>query len=600
MNEKISHRGPDGEGIFVRNSIGLGHRRLAIIDLSPAGAQPMSDWGEKIWITFNGEIYNFQELRQELTEVGVKFKSRTDTEVIIYLYKKYGFDCLKKLRGMFAFAIWDEEKQLLFLARDKVGKKPLKYYLNNQVFIFASELKAILTQPEVNKEIDLTAIDDFLTYQYVPSPKTGFKNIFKLPPASYMVVEKTGKIKIEKYWNLNFEPKLKLTANELETMVLEKLKESIKLRMIADVPLGAHLSGGVDSSLVVSLMALESTQKVKTFSIGFREGGFNELAYAKLVAQKYQTEHTEFLVRPDAIEILPQLIYHYEEPYGDSSALPTWYLSRETKKHVTVALNGDGGDENFGGYDRYNAARLHNLLELLPFKKAILKQLSQAPSQKQILRIVKKILAAYHQDFNLYYLNLVSYFTTEEKLQLLSPQYQDRESVLQRQSFLTSHLSSLNSNTIDKIIKADFNTYLPNDLLVKVDVASMAHGLEVRSPFLDTELLELSATIPSHLKIKFFNKKYLLKKIAYNFLPRECIDRPKKGFAVPLADWFRDELHEYAREKIVTDSMAGIGFNIQELEKIIRDHKIGRANNAHKIWLLLTLSEWLQTFFKNA
>ncbi len=358
MNE-IKHRGPDDEGIYLNNNIGLGHRRLSIIDLSSNGQQPMPDESKRFWITYNGEVYNFLELKKELLRDGVRFKSNTDTEVIIYLYKKYGAECLKLLRGMFAFAIWDNEKKELFLARDRIGKKPLKYYLSNNVLIFSSELKAILKNKEVKKEIDWQAIDKFLTYKYVPAPRTGFKNIHKLPPAHCMTIKANGEKIIKQYWDLNFEKKLDLSEKDWLKNITNKLKESVQARLISDVPLGVHLSGGIDSSLIVALMAEIQNKPIKTFSIGFKEKKYNELNYARLVAKKYKTNHQEFIIDPKAAEILPELAYSYEEPYADASLLPSYYLSKITKEHVTVALNGDGGDEVFAGYDRYQAAQLY-------------------------------------------------------------------------------------------------------------------------------------------------------------------------------------------------------------------------------------------------
>jgi asparagine synthase (glutamine-hydrolysing) len=366
--DAISHRGPNDEGFYVDENIILGSRRLAIIDLSEAGHMPMTNEDGRFWIVFNGEIYNFLDLRKEL-EKRHKFKSKTDTEVILHLYEEKGIDCLRYLRGMFAFAVWDKKEKILFLARDRLGKKPLKYYFNDKFFIFASELKAILKDKEVPREIDWGAIDEYLTYQYVPHPKTGFKGIFKLEPAHYLLITLDGKIKKERYWDLDFTQKLNLSENEWIGAIEEKLKESVKIRLISDVPLGAHLSGGIDSSMVVAMMAQEMKEPVKTFSIGFKEKTYDETKYARLVAKRYGTDHHELIIEPNAIEILPKLVYHYEEPYADSSALPTWYLCQMTKNYITVALNGDGGDENFAGYtSRYVAWKLYWRLRFFHLK----------------------------------------------------------------------------------------------------------------------------------------------------------------------------------------------------------------------------------------
>lgn len=601
MSKAVSHRGPDDEGIFIDKNIGLGHRRLSIIDLSPAGHQPMSDNEGKIWIVFNGEIYNFLELRQGLEKSGIKFKSKSDTEVIINLYKKYGVNCLKYLRGMFAFAIWDSEKRQLFLARDRVGKKPLKYYLDNGVFIFASELKAILTNLEVKKEIDYDAIDEYLTYQYVPHPKTGFKNIWKLEPAHFLVIKENGQVVKQRYWQLDYSQKLNLTEAEWENTILVKLKESVGLRLISDVPLGAHLSGGIDSSLVVALMAQQTKEPVKTFSIGFKESDYNELPYARLVAQRYKTDHQEFIVEPNAIELLPKLVRQYEEPYADSSALPTWYLSEVTRKHVTVALNGDGGDENFAGYQRYNAMQLFNTLKMIPFKN-LLKKISQTAyrlTKAKIFRQGYRLLDSYAPNPVDFYLNIIDYFGQKEKNLIYTEELKQKMAGSRWQTFIKEIFDETkNLDWLDKALYFDINAGLPDDLLTKIDIASMAHGLEIRSPFLDHEFMELTAKMPSNLKMRGHNKKYLLKKIAYKLIPKECIEKTKWGFSVPLEYWFRGKLKNYLREELLDKKYLDYGFKKRGIEKIIEDHESHRQNYANQLWALLTLNHWFKEYFR--
>ncbi len=599
MTDAISHRGPDDEGIFVRENVGLGHRRLSIIDLSAAGHQPMSDEEGKIWIVFNGEIYNFLELREKLEKEGVKFRSKTDTEIIIHLYKKYGVKCLNYLRGMFAFAIWDEFKKELFIARDRLGKKPLKYYFDDHVFIFASELKAVLPNTEVKKEIDFEAIDEYLTYQYIPHPKTGFKNIWKLEPAHYLIV-KNGRVIKEKYWDLDYTKKLDYSEEEWEEIILNKLKEAVRLRLISDVPLGAHLSGGIDSSLIVALMAKEMKEPVKTFSIGFKEADYNELPFARMVAEKYKTDHHEFIVEPNAIEVLPKLAYHYEEPYADSSALPTWYLSELTRQNVTVALNGDGGDENFAGYDRYAALKLFHDLKFIPSKK-ILKEINKKLYDLTKIKLFRKgyrFLDSYDTDPLSFYLKIIDHFGAEDKKSIYSVELEEKVKNSRWNSFLNSKFENgKNLNWLDQILYTDINSYLPDDLLVKVDIASMAHALEIRSPFLDHEFMELTAKIPDNLKLNGFNKKYILKKLAYRYLPKECIDRPKQGFGVPLEHWFRGSLESYLNERLFDEKFSVFGFKKDGLKKMIDDHKNHRSNYANQLWDLLMLREWLESFF---
>lgn len=599
MTGKISHRGPDDSGIFIDGPVGLGHRRLSIIDLSPRGHQPMSDEDGKVWIVFNGEIYNFQQLKV-LLDPGTKFNSDSDTEIIIHLYKKYGPSCLDHLRGMFAFAIWDSGKKQLFIARDRIGKKPLKYYLDDNCFIFASELKAILENPEVRKEPDYPAIDEFLTYKYVPCPKTGFKGIYKLPPAHYMIIDADGKHEIKRYWSLDYSQKMDLSEDEWQDAIIEKLQESIRLRLVSDVPLGAHLSGGIDSSLIAALMS-EAAGKIKTFSIGFKEKKFNELPYARLVAQKYDTQHQEFILEPDALELLPKLIYHYEEPYADASAIPSWYLSEMTRKHVTVALNGDGGDENFAGYQRYNAMEIYQQLRFIPFKKLLANAsgLTYRLWRIGLYKKLERLLKAYTADPHDYFLNIISYFKPWEKEMIYNGELKTKAADSRWNSFhRDAYDSGKHLDWLDRLLLTGINTHLPDDLLAKVDIASMAHSLEVRSPFLDHELLELTAKMPSKLKLKGNDNKYLLKKIARRYLPPECIDRPKQGFSVPLEFWFRNGLEGYMKENLLDEIFISYGFNKAGIEKMIGLHRSGSADYSSQLYTLLCLRLWFKTWFE--
>jgi len=595
--DAISHRGPDDEGFYVDENIILGAKRLAIIDLSEAGHMPMTNEDGRFWIVFNGEVYNFLELKKDL-EKRHKFRSRTDSEVLLHLYEEKGVDCLRYLRGMFAFAIWDKKEKILFLARDRLGKKPLKYYFNDKFFVFASELKAILKDKEVKKEIDWGAIDEYLTYQYVPHPKTGFKGIFKLEPAHFLLITLDGKIKKEKYWNLDFGQKLNLSESEWIEAIEEKLKESVKIRLISDVPLGAHLSGGIDSSTIVAMMAQEMKEPVKTFSIGFREKEYDETKYARLVAKRYGTDHHELIVEPNAIEILPKLVYHYEEPYADSSALPTWYLCQMTKNYITVALNGDGGDENFAGYDRYNAVKLYFSLKFLPGKK-ILKKTNEILYHLTQLRIFHKgvrFLSSFEEDFISFYERLIGYFQEEQKEKLYQPDIKKLIENSRGSNFLREISKNTMGEWLDRILYLDINSYLPGDLLVKVDIASMAHSLEVRSPFLDHEFMELCAKIPSNLKMKGHNKKYIFKKLAQKYIPKECIFRPKTGFGVPLEFWFKNELLNFLKERILSREFLNYGFNKNFLEQLINEHQKGVRNHSYRLWALLILNEWLNQF----
>ncbi|MDP1629217.1 MAG: asparagine synthase (glutamine-hydrolyzing) [bacterium] len=603
MTRELAHRGPDDEGVWIKNNIGLGHRRLSIIDLSPSGHQPMSDAEGKIWITYNGEIYNFLELRRDLEKE--EFRSKTDTEVIIYLYKKYGVDCLKYLRGMFAFAIWDDEKKQLFLARDRVGKKPLKFFHGPDFFIFASELKAILKDPKVPKEPDFEAIHHYLTFQYAPAPLTGFAGIKKLPPAHFMIVRQDGTYDIQRYWKLDYSEKLNLSEKEWRQKILDKLEESVKLRMISDVPLGAFLSGGIDSSAIVGLMSKISSKPVKTFTIGFKETSHNEIPYARRIAELFKTEHTEFVVKPDAVEILPKLARQYEEPYADSSAIPTWYLAELTRKYVTVALNGDGGDENFGGYTRYNAYKLFYKFHRLPkiLRKKLMPELARlaakifffGPRKEKALRFLKELSAAPERS----YLELVSYFNQDQKEKLYADHFKNLVSKADSFKFLAAKFEEAkNFDWLDQALYADFNTYLPDDLMVKIDIATMARSLEGRSPLLDHEFLELTAKIPSSLKIRGRQKKYIFKKALKNFLPQETLYRTKMGFGVPLERWFKNELKDYLKSILLSEKALNRGiFKKSEIERLIGRHTAGKTNYAHHLWALLTLEHWFREYF---
>ncbi len=606
MCDAIRHRGPDDSGIYHSpdQKVALGHRRLAIIDLSPLGHQPMR-YLDRYEIVFNGEIYNFQEKRTMLEKHGYVFKSHSDTEVILALYDKYREKCVEHLRGMFAFAIYDEREQTLFAARDRVGKKPFKYFFDGKTFLFASELKAILTQPEYVREPDYIAIHHYLTLQYVPAPLTGFVGIWKLEPGHYLRLDlKTKSLEKERYWKLDYSEKLDLSEEEWKKRIINTLEESVKLRMISDVPIGAFLSGGVDSSAIVALMARNSSQPIKTFSIGFKEEKYNELPYARQVAEAFGTDHTEFVVEPHAIDLLPLLVRHYEEPYADSSALPTYYVSKLTREHVTVALNGDGGDENFAGYTRYAAFQVSTLLDRFdPLNRAIGKPLARLLSSQirntffdRLHRFSKSLSADYRKR----YLSYTAYFTNEQKADLYTDHFKSIVTGVDTYDIIAARfLESGSNNRAEQAVYADFVTYLPEDLLAKVDIASMAVSLEGRSPFLDHELLELSAKIPFHLKLKGLNdKKYILKEALRGLVPDEVMDRPKMGFGIPIDHWFRNELKDYAYAKLQGGELVRRNIVREDAVKNILDQHTGtNINFAPHIWALLTLELWFEEYF---
>ncbi len=606
MNEKIIHRGPDDGGFYISpdKKVGLGHRRLSIIDLSPLGHQPMN-YMDRYWIVFNGEVYNFQEKRDYLEKEGYKFKSKSDTEVIMALYDKFGKNCLEHLRGMFAFAIYDEKEKTIFCVRDRVGKKPFKYYLDDNVFVFASELKAILTQKEYKKEPDYIAIHHYLTLQYVPAPLTGFKDLKKLEPAHYLFIDlKTKKIEKKRYWRLDYSKKLNLSEEEWKKRIMEKLEESVKLRMISDVPIGAFLSGGIDSSAIVGLMSKLSDKPIKTFSIGFEEEKYNELKYAKIVAEKFKTDHTEFIVKPNAIELLPMLVRQYEEPYADSSALPTYYVSKLTREHVTVALNGDGGDENFAGYGRYSVQKFGLWYDkIMPIHKYI-----ALPIAKFLAKNIKNTFfdRAYRfantlsDNYARRYVNYICYFTNEMKEKMYTKEFKEKIVDIDSYKIVSEKFNKAKTkNKMDQCLYADFNTYLPDDLMVKVDIDSMTVALEGRSPFLDHEMLELTSQIPFNLKLKGRNnKKYILKEALRGLVPEEVMFRPKMGFGIPIDVWFRTDLKKYAYNTLLSEKAIDRGiFRKEAIRSLLDEHMKTKISHAYRIWALITLELWFQEYF---
>src|SRR5947209_7200893 len=499
MNEAIRHRGPDEEGAYLKGHVGLAMRRLAIIDLA-GGQQPITNEDRTCWIVFNGEIYNYRELKSRLENLGHRFRTDCDTETIIHAYEEFGADCPKHLRGMFAFAIWDSRRQELFLARDRVGKKPLLYSKTGNTFVFGSEFSALLVHPSVGREVNREAIHDYLSFMCVPAPLTAYRDIRKLEPGHSLTLKSDGEIKIERYWQPDFSKKIKITEEEAGEGAVELLREAVRVRLMSEVPLGAFLSGGIDSSAVVALMSEASAAPVKTFSIGFDEQDFSELHHARRVAERVGAEHHEFIVRPDAMEVLPLLVEHYGEPYADSSAIPTYYVSRETRRHVTVALNGDGGDECFAGYERYAAMRLSETYRRLPgvLRERVIRQavglLPASELKRSRVRSLKRFLQAADMPPVERYLRWVSVFDPRAKQELYTEEFRGEMSGRDARQWLAPWFARANgAGVVDASLLTDTMTYLPNDLLVKVDIASMAGSLEARSPFLDHHVIEFAA-----------------------------------------------------------------------------------------------------------
>lgn len=612
MCEVLNYRGPDGEDIYIEKNqpvlssgiqVGLGHRRLAIIDLQ-SGNQPMSNEDGTVWIVQNGEIYNFQELKKTLEEKGHKFKTRSDTEVIIHLYEDYGKECVNYLRGMFAFAIWDSKNMRFMLARDRIGKKPLCYAVTEKGIVFASEIKSILKVPGIRKEINKAAIHHYLTYQYIPSPDSIFCSINKLPAAHILCWEK-GKIAVSKYWSLNYDAKIKITEQEACEKIIDELKESTRLRLISDVPLGAFLSGGVDSSAVVATMSIISGKPVKTFSIGFEEQDFSELKYARMVAERYKTEHKELIVKPPRVqEILPKLAWYYNEPFADSSAIPTYYVSKMTKEYVTVALNGDGGDENFAGYPRYQERKLIDgflrFYQMSPFflKKSAKKIASDFAEKNSFWRKLNWLLQSENLLPERRYVRFVTGFPNELKEKLYAPAFKQEIAGIDSLDLFSEVFGKTKaSDFTEKIMGADVVTYLSDCLCVKMDIASSANALETRSPFLDHKFMEFNASLPSHFKLKRYKAKYILKKALEKYLPKEVLYRPKMGFGVPITHWLKGELKDYAYEFLLSKKAEKRGyFNLGYIKLMLDDHTMGRRDHTTRLWTLIMLEMWHQVF----
>jgi asparagine synthase (glutamine-hydrolysing) len=601
MCDLIRHRGPDGQYVWTSGDLGLGHRRLAVIDLSHEADQPFHSTDGRFTIVFNGEIYNFQDLRQDLQARGYQFRTKSDTEVIIEAYREYGLGALSRLRGMFAFAIWDSARRILFAARDCAGKKPFYYRLDADGFAFASEPKAFHAEPGFVAEADPDALYHYLSHQFVPSPSSAFRGLARLPAGHFLVADERG-VRTGRYWSLKYSPKHAWTDAQAEEEVLDRLRKATRLRMISDVPLGAFLSGGVDSSLIVALMAEAGSGPVKTFSIGFREFSYDELPYARIVAKRFGTEHHEAVVRPDAVSVLPKLVWHYNEPFADSSAVPSFYLAEMTRRHVTVALNGDGGDENFAGYERYLAGVLAQRIALVPapVRRSVARAVQAVPvgaTRSTRARIVR-FLSAAGDTAELRYARWMFHFSDEQKRKLCTPDFLarvgDRETSRQ---LAATFIGADGEGLLDALLRSDVGSYLVDDLLVKMDIATMAFGLEGRSPLLDRDVMECAARLPERFKLRGREKKYLLRRIARRFLPAEVIDRPKMGFAVPIDRWFRNELKEMANDLLLGASLRQRGyFNMPFIERILKEHQTGVRNWHPQLWNLLMFELWHQAF----
>lgn len=593
MCDRLRHRGPDDEGRLVEDGVALGMRRLAIIDVAH-GQQPVYNEDRSVVVVFNGEIYNYRTLRAELLARGHRFETESDSEVIAHLYEERGTRFVEDLRGMFAIAVWDRARRRLVLARDRVGKKPLLYAETPGGLVFASELKALLEHPAVERSVDLDAVDHYLTLQYVPAPWTPVRGVHKLPPATVLVHE-DGRSTLTTYWRLDRRTRTGLSRDEAVERTRELIREATALRLVSERPLGAFLSGGVDSSLVVAAMAEATDHPVKTFSIGFEDPRYDERQFARTVARAFGTEHHELVVSPDPLTTLEGIAEAYDEPFADSSAVPSLEVARMTRRHVTVALNGDGGDESFGGYTRYayNAGvdRVPALVRRAATAASGLLPASAGP--RTATGKARRVLASAGGDAAARYLHLMSYFDEPAKRALYSPAMRARLTEGATPAlFRTWWDDSPAPDTVGRMLDVDVRSYLPGDLLVKVDIATMRHSLEGRSPLLDHVLMEFAASLPPEWKVRGRRTKVLLKDVARGWLPDEVIDRPKMGFGVPIATWLRTDLRDTARDLLTDRTARDRGwFDQAAVQRLLAEHDEGVDRSA-RIWALLVLEQW--------
>ncbi|HEY7201678.1 MAG TPA: asparagine synthase (glutamine-hydrolyzing) [Candidatus Dormibacteraeota bacterium] len=594
MGLAIAHRGPDDRGRMVRPGAGFAFRRLSIIDVA-GGNQPIENEDGSAAIVLNGEIYNHHELREELRRRGHRFRTRSDVEVVLHLWEDEREACVERLRGMFALAIWDERERTLFLARDRVGKKPLYHCsLPDGALVFGSEIKAILQHPDVPRVPDLAAIDHYLTLQYVPSPLTAFQGIGRVPPGHWLRW-RDGEVTVRRYWELRYGPKHMEPEAELREELVRLLREAVAVRLESEVPLGAFLSGGVDSSAVVALAAQASGRRLQTFSIGFDADGFDESAYARLVAERFGTDHHELRVTGGAPELIDDIVWHYDQPFGDSSAIPSFHVARITRPHVTVVLNGDGGDEAFAGYGRYaRVSRGARYLGLPPPLRFALFAAGRAagPLVPRARRLAEFRPRSPHEAYAATLTHLSParkpwLYRSEALLDLAGAAPPPMELLQRRrQPFL-----------LDAMLEADVNHYLPDDLLVKMDVATMAHSLEARSPFLDHRLLEFAARLPPGLKLRGANGKHLLKAALRGLLPDAVLDRPKMGFGVPMGDWLRTGLRDLLQDALLSDRALGRGWFRPAAVRHMVSRQLAGHDEFHRVlWDLLLLELWLRRF----
>lgn len=587
----IRHRGPDDEGVWVGAGVGLGMRRLSIIDIE-GGRQPIHNEDRSVWTVFNGEIYNYRELREELSSHGHVFTTESDTEVIVHAYEEWGVDALSRLRGMFGLAIWDGRLEQLLLARDRVGIKPLFYAEHGGRLYFGSELKSLLTVPGLPATLDADALDHYLSFLYTPTDQSILRGVRKLLPG-HVLLWRCGQIDMHQYWAPPTVERFAGRESDAVAGLQRVLLDAVKSHMVSDVPLGAFLSGGVDSSLVVAMMARQSGNRIKTFSIGFEDPAFDELDHARRVADHYGTDHHEFVVRPDGLGILDRLVWHFDEPFGDASAIPTWYVSEIARRHVTVVLSGDGGDELFGGYDRYvphprvTAFDRYAPRPLRRVAGAVAGRLPHGTRGRRFLRHIGR-------DIHGRYLDAIRYFGDDEKPDLLSPDLRASLSRPGPEVRLGEHFRRYGGLPwASQMMRFDLETYLPGDVLTKVDRMSMAHSIEARVPLLDNDVVSFASSLPAALKIKHGRRKHVLKEVAAKLLPDGLVDRRKQGFGVPLAGWFRGNLRELFGDTLLSPTALQRGyFEAGFVTRLVNEHLSGRRDHSLRLWQLVVFERW--------
>jgi asparagine synthase (glutamine-hydrolysing) len=595
MCHAIRHRGPDDEGGLVEEGVALGMRRLSIIDLA-SGHQPIHNEDRTISVVFNGEIYNFQGLRSELAASGHRFATETDTEVIVHAYEQWGRGAIGRLRGMFGLAMWDRRTRTLLVARDRIGIKPMHYAEIDGRLYFGSELKSLLCAPDVSRDLDPHALDHYLSFLYTPRDTSIFGQIRKLPPG-HLLLWHEGRLRLEQYWQLPAAETFAGSEPDAVAGLRGVLTDAVRAHLMSDVPLGAFLSGGIDSSLVVGLMSQVSGARVKTFSIGFDDPAHDELPHARRVAAHFGTDHHEFTVTPDAVGILDRIISHFDEPFADASAIPTWYVSELARRHVTVVLSGDGGDELFGGYDRYLPHPRVTAFDR--FSPRACRRLAGAAAARLPHGVRgKNFLRHVARDQRGRYIDAIRFFSADEKPALLAPDVQRSIAGSDPEIGLAAHFDRYaDLPWSSQMMRFDAETYLPEDVLTKVDRMSMAHSIESRVPLLDNEVVEFAASLPAEFKIRGGRRKHVLKEVAAGLLPRDVLDRPKQGFGVPLKVWFRGNLRELFADTLLSPCSLQRGyFQPAFVRQLVREHLDGKRDHTLRLWQLVVFERWLQQY----